>query len=58
MKRVFEPFFTTKSTGSGLGLSVSQRIAESNGGKITVDRVEPHGAAFILSFPIIGENPQ
>ncbi|MGH7739833.1 MAG: PAS domain S-box protein, partial [bacterium] len=52
MTRLFEPFFTTKSSGSGLGLSVSQKIAESHGGKIRVERGQPRGTAFILELPM------
>jgi PAS domain S-box-containing protein len=50
LARMFEPFFTTKTSGSGLGLSVSQKIAESHGGKITVERVQPRGTVFFLEL--------
>ncbi|MEM0962555.1 MAG: ATP-binding protein [Bacteroidota bacterium] len=36
VERVFVPFFSTKSTGSGIGLSLSQRIARLHGGTLTV----------------------
>jgi signal transduction histidine kinase len=52
--RVFEPFFTTRlgQGGSGLGLSVSHRIATSVlGGELFV-RSEPGvGSTFTLAFP-------
>jgi PAS domain S-box-containing protein len=51
LARMFEPFFTTKTSGSGLGLSVSQKIAESHGGKIRVERIQPHGTVFTLELP-------
>jgi PAS domain S-box-containing protein len=51
LARLFEPFFTTKNSGSGLGLSVSQRIVEAHGGKIKVERLKPRGTAFILEIP-------
>ncbi len=51
LQRLFEPFFTTKGTGSGLGLAVSQRIAAQYGGRITADRLKPHGMAFTLELP-------
>jgi two-component system sensor histidine kinase HydH len=59
LARMFEPFFTTKTSGSGLGLSVSQKIAESHGGKISVERLQPRGTVFILELPADAgsENP-
>lgn len=33
-QKIFEPFFTTRSTGSGLGLSVSRRLAGETGGSL------------------------
>jgi len=51
--RIFEPFFTTKEVGqgTGLGLSVSYRIIENHGGKITVSSDEGNGAEFVITLP-------
>ena len=51
LPRIFEPFYTTKKTGSGLGLSISQKIAEDHQGRIEVQRLKPRGSAFILKLP-------
>jgi signal transduction histidine kinase len=49
--RLFEPFFTTKKYGSGLGLSLSQKIVEAHGGKIEAEWVYPHGTLFTVQIP-------
>jgi signal transduction histidine kinase len=52
MPRLFEPFFTTKKHGSGLGLPISRKIVEAHGGKIEVQRIQPHGTLFTLQLPV------
>jgi len=51
-ERVFDPFFTTKAVGegSGLGLTISRRIALNHGGELRVVRRE-RGTAFRLELP-------
>jgi signal transduction histidine kinase len=51
--RIFDPFFTTKPVGegSGLGLTISRRIALNHGGELRIIRVE-RGTAFRLELPI------
>ena len=56
MAHIFEPFFTTKNAqqGTGIGLSISQLIAEKNfHGAITVASLPHRGSTFTFSFPII-----
>jgi signal transduction histidine kinase len=48
---IFEPFFSTKETGLGLGLSISKRIVEAHGGRITAANRPEGGAAFTVRLP-------
>ena len=52
-ERVFDPFFSTKPAGegTGLGLSVSRRIANDHGGSISVQESPLQGARFALRLP-------
>jgi signal transduction histidine kinase len=57
---IFEPFFTTKSKSSkdfaqgvGLGLSISQGIAESYNGSIDVESELGKGTTFIVRLPMV-----
>ena len=53
-KRIFEPFFTMKDGGTGLGLSLCQRIVEAHGGSISEIGDEGHGARFIIELKASG----
>ena len=49
---LFVPFFTTKPGGSGIGLVLSQQIAEAHGGSVTLaDRADAHGCEARLVLP-------
>jgi len=50
-RRVFMPFYTTKSEGSGLGLSISERIIAEHGGRIRVLNSPRGGAIFEVVMP-------
>lgn len=53
MDRLFKPFFTTKENGTGLGLSVSDRIIKNHGGDISVSSRVNEGTSFVISLPLI-----
>jgi two-component system, NtrC family, sensor histidine kinase HydH len=57
IERIFEPFVTTKETGSGLGLSICQRIVRSHGGEISVANRKSGGAQFVIWLPDVEVAP-
>lgn len=56
--RIFEPFWqvnspaTRKIAGTGLGLTVSRRLAHMIGGELTVDSAPGNGSTFTLELPL------
>jgi two-component system sensor histidine kinase AtoS len=52
LERIFNPFFTTKSDGVGLGLSISSRLIEENGGRILVESEKNQGTQVFIYFPV------
>jgi signal transduction histidine kinase len=49
---LFVPFFTTKPEGSGIGLTLSQQIAEAHDGTVTLaNRKDRTGAEAVLRLP-------
>ena len=50
--KIFDPFFTTNPDGSGIGLSIAQRIVTDHNGTLTVVSGELGGAHFTVTLPI------
>ncbi len=51
-ERLYEPFFSTKPQGTGLGLSLVQRIVEAQGGRVEVESAEGKGTTVRLVLPL------
>jgi len=49
--RLFVPGFTTKGDGSGLGLTIVERIVSDHDGTLTVDCAPGRGTTFTLRIP-------
>jgi len=50
--RLFTPGFTTKAHGSGLGLTIVERIVNEHRGSIAVDSAPGRGTAFRIRLPL------
>ena len=48
--KVFDPFYTTKSDGTGIGLSLCQRIIHDHHGTLTVEESAWGGAEFVITL--------
>jgi PAS domain S-box-containing protein len=60
LARIFEPFFTTKPTGkgTGLGLTVAQKIVDLHAGRMTIHNDAGGGAVVRIMFkPSKGNEP-
>ena len=52
LARVFEPFYSGKQHGSGLGLTIADRIVAAHGGRIEIDSEVGRGTRVTLLFPL------
>jgi signal transduction histidine kinase len=58
LEDIFNPFFTTKSTGSGLGLSISNQIIQDHSGYINVESQLNKGSSFFINLPVNQQHPK
>jgi PAS domain S-box-containing protein len=50
--KIFDPFFTTKAKGLGLGLSISHRIVQAHGGRMSFQSEVGKGTTFHVHLPV------
>ena len=50
LQQIFDLYFTTKKNGSGLGLPISKRIVEANGGQIELESKLNKGTMITISL--------
>jgi PAS domain S-box-containing protein len=51
MPKIFLPFYTTKAHGTGLGLSLVQKIVLAHNGRIEVQNIDTGGTRFTITLP-------
>jgi signal transduction histidine kinase len=51
-RTIFDPFSTSKDSGTGLGLTIVQRIIENHHGKIEVQESSTAGTTFLITLPL------
>lgn len=57
-EHIFKRFWRRQrsgGSGAGLGMAIVQRVAQSNGGSITLRSAEGQGTAFIIRLPLVPE---
>ena len=53
--KIFEPTFSTKEKGTGLGLTIVEKIILEHHGKIYLNSTTGKGSEFIVELPVIQE---
>lgn len=52
LEKAFQPFFSTKAKGSGLGMSIVQRIIRQHGGNVSISSVPQEGTTVTINLPV------
>ena len=57
LRQALHPFFTTKAVGSGtgVGLSLTERLIKRHGGMIDISSKEDEGTSVTMTLPVAGE---
>jgi signal transduction histidine kinase len=55
--RVFDPFYSRKPAGSGLGLTIAQRIVAAHGGRIELSPAPGQGTRVRIALPLAAASP-
>jgi PAS domain S-box-containing protein len=50
---IFRPYFSTKGGGSGVGLTLAEKLVRQHRGRIDF-RTGPHGTSFFITLPVDG----
>jgi len=58
LEEIFNPFYTTKTSGSGLGLSISNQIVQDHKGYIDVESHVNQGTSFFVNLPVDQDHPR
>jgi len=58
-QKIFQPFFTHgKANGTGLGLTIAQKIVQDHGGDLRVEASSPHGTVILVVLPVVSPADQ
>ena len=52
LENIFNLYYTTKAKGTGIGLSIVQRIIYEHNGIITVESKKGEGTTFLIKMPV------
>ncbi len=55
--KIFQSFFTTKVKGTGLGLTIVQRVLRNHAGTISIEQPVEGGTLVVISLPLDREFP-
>jgi signal transduction histidine kinase len=52
-----EEFYTRSKEGSGLGLTIAQKLTAVLGGKLSIESKKNHGTIATITFPAVSPKP-